>query len=211
MFSGLIAKLAANVFFRNARSFLKRIPRWMWVTLAVVIAIVIASLVHQHYAGKRIAAAYAQGEQAADEKWQTAFDSMQATSETWRNRYQEQSLALTQYLGDQHAQTLRDNAVRADTLRLRGPGAAAARCGPGIATGLPSLPGAADGSSAEPDVAGSSVPSGDGFAVVPWGWLVQRAEEHDALLSEVTTARTWHTEQEQLWNESVSALRSQQP
>jgi hypothetical protein len=42
------------------------------------------------------------------------------------------------------------------------------------------------------------MPAEDGFAIVPWGWLVTRAQEHDELISEAITWRAWKKEQDEL-------------
>lgn len=212
IFGGLIARIGASVLFGRVKNIVAKVPRWVWLTLAVVIALLAAVLVHQHYAQKRIDAAYAQGKADANKQWAEAFESMRKTSEAWKQRYETKSDALTNLERTRHEETLRANAARADDLRLHGPGrASAAYCRPGNDPRLSGLPGGQDGTPAQPDAPGPQVPSGDGFAIVPWSWLVQRAEEHDALLSEVTTSRRWHTEQEALRNEAIKDLKDRLP
>lgn len=208
----MIAKLGLSLLFGRVKDKLAKVPRWVWLTLTVVIALVAAVLVHQHYANKRIAAAYAQGKTDANKEWSAAFESMRKISETWKKRYEDKSDAITKHLGDDHEKTIRDNAARADDLRLHRPGqASAAYCRPGGDTRISVLPGGQIETPAQPDAPRPAMPAEDGFAIVPWGWLVQRAEEHDALLSEVTTSRLWHTEQETLRNEAIKELKDRIP
>lgn len=82
----------------------------------------------------------------------------------------------------------------AGALRLRGPGKAACPAG----ARLPSGSGGYISPGGLGDAAGSQVPDRD-RAAVPWGWLVDRAEEHDADRAEVVTWREWYRKMVAAW------------
>ncbi len=179
-----------------AGGFLKGIPPKVWAAIAAV-ALLGGGV---WWVNHKIDAAYDRGRAEMkierDAAWQGAFDLMKQTSEKWKAGFEAKARALADEERKHHEQDLRRNAAVADDLRLRGPGAATApRCrpigdpGPGTAaSGAVSAP-------AGPDAPGPDVPADGGQAIVPWGWLVQRAQEHDDLLSEVSTWRRWYPRQ----------------
>lgn len=185
-------------------------PRVLWALVAMA-AIFGAVLWHGH----AVESAYDRGKiagAAAEKKdWQIAFAAMKRAAYHWRDESEAQSDQITELTGARHDQTLRDNSALAGDLRLRGPGQAAACRRPGADPGLSSGAGADRRPGAPADAPAGQVPAGDGSAIVPWGWLVARAEEHDQLLSEVTTWRSWHDQQKAAHDEAVARLKAEFP
>ena len=209
---GIVAALVFIPGLREAAFLMLRgLPGWAWGALVGLALLGGVGWWHVH----AVHAAFDQGKvagiAASDAKWQGAFDQMQHASEIWRANYITISTALSDKLGARYAQDLRDNAAAADDLRLRGPGKAAA-CGRSI--DHPGVPGSAAGAGpapAAPDAPRPKLPADDGFAVVPWGWLVDRAREHDNLLAEVATRRAWYDQQKTLYDDQVAQLRTTFP
>ena len=142
-------------------------------------------------------------------EWRASFASMQSTAAIWKQRSQQAGTDLADLRRQTHEDELRRIGADADAVRLRGPGLAAASAGcrriddPRTRAAAGGLGEPATG----PDASGPGLPErdrGGGFApeyaVVPWGWLVRRAEEHDALLSKVVTWRRHDAEQRALFH-----------
>jgi len=103
---------------------------------------------------------------------------------------------ISQQLKDKNDEDNRRIAGDANSLRVRGPGKSLCRPAPAPTS---------DGTRpAKPDAAGPALPPDDS-AAVPWGWLVQRSEEHDQLLAEVEAWRTWHDEVLNVWPKNTEA------
>lgn len=190
--------------------FVKGLPREAWYALVAVAALLGLWFWHSH----AVKTAYNQGEAngivATNAKWNTAFDTMHAAADLWRKNYEMASGRLSDQLRTAHEQDLRDNARLADALSLRGPGhAAAPRCGPSSNSELRTAPGGREPTPAGPGAPAGPVPADDRFAIVPWGWLTQQSREHDDLLDEVKTWRTWHSDQKALHDKAVADLRAQ--
>jgi hypothetical protein len=182
--------------------FLKAVPRRVWIGLAVAAVIVAAIVWHQHRAHSAIAAAEKRGEDRADARWAAKIARVAKQAAALRIRAEATSAAITKQVRTNYDTQARDIAAGADALRLRGPGQA--YCRPldhprvsGIAGGSGSAGGSAD-------VAGPQMPAGDG-AAVPWGWLVDRAEQSDLNRAEVLAWRDWYDRQRKAWDEFRSA------
>ena len=191
--------------------FLRGLPGWAWGVLAGLALLGGMVWWHVHAVNAAFDRGKVAGIAASNASWERSFNQMKDVSETWRDRYTTASTALSDKLGARYAQDLRDNAVAADDLRLRGPGKAAA-CGRPI--DHPAVPGRASGAGpapAAPDAPGPDMPAGNGFAIVPWGWIVQRTQEHDDLLAEVIARRTWYDQQKTLHDDEVAKLRQALP
>jgi hypothetical protein len=118
-------------------------------------------------------------------------------AETAKNKAAEKQTAqISKQLRDRTDEENRRIAGDADTLRLRGPGKA-------VCPAFPSGPSNGEGPT-KPDVAGPALPPDD-RAAVPWGWLVQRSEEHDQLLNEVRAWRDWHEQVLKVWPKTTEA------
>ena len=98
--------------------------------------------------------------------------------------FEAESARIAAELRRKHDEEVRRIASGADGLRVSGPGRASASC-------PPATPGGLGPSSGTGNVAGPQVPPGDG-ATVPWGWLVNRAEQADLNRAEVLAWREWH-------------------
>jgi hypothetical protein len=168
-------------------AFLKSIPRWAWIAIAAV-AIVAASVIwHQHKAHAAIAAAEKRGEDRA-------YAHIAAKARAIEQRAAELGRKISAAIRSRTDEENRHIAARADAQRLRGPGASAC-------SGYSRLPAAAGGPKSKPglsDAARPRVPADD-IAAVPWPWLVDRAEQCDLNLTEVTAWRSWYEQQSAAW------------
>lgn len=192
-------------------SFARSIPGWVWAAAAALL--LLGGLTWYHTSA--VSSAYDRGKiagAAAEKKdWQVAFAKMKRAAHQWRAESEAQSDRITELTGALHDQTLRDNSVRADDLRLRGPGKAAA-CGRPVADSRLSSAAGSDGRPASPGNAPRGpVPAGDGFAIVPWGWLVQKAEDHDNLRARVTAWDSWYDQQKAAHDAAVARLQREFP
>jgi hypothetical protein len=185
-------------------------PRVVWALLAMA-AIFGAVWWHNHAVEAARTEGVKAGRIAANGEWKDAFAKMRGAADDFRRAYEIRGGTITTLLGDRHAQNLADIAAHADDLRLRGPGAAAACPRSGGDPGLAGRPGAQGGPAPQPDAPGPGVPPDQQFAIVPWGWLVRRGEEHDSLLDEVKTWRSWHDQQGALHAELIERLRRELP
>jgi hypothetical protein len=162
------------------------------IVLATAAALGLVLWWHNH----AVDAAREVGRRAADREWQAAFDTAHGAALNWRSAYQSTSTALVTIRKEAHEKDLRLNAAAADALRLHGPGRATAPvCGRRDAAVISGATGRHDAPAPVEDAPRPDLPANGGFAIVPWGWLVERAKEHDDLLSEVTTWRAWHPDQ----------------
>lgn len=174
----------------RALGFLKRVPRWVWIALAAVALLSVATCTHQRKVkafGKERYAAGVAYEQARIEK---KAKQLAAKAE-----------AMSAKLRSLNNETNRRIAGDADALRVRGAGKAACL--------NPATPGAGrriapSGNRNDP---GLEVSPGDGqpmLAAVPWSWLVDRAELCDLNRAEVLTWREWHKQLEEAWKKDAN-------
>ena len=191
--------------------FARSIPGWVWAAAAGLL--LLGGLYWYHT--NAVSSAYDRGKiagAAAEKKeWQVAFAAMKRAAYHWRTEAETQSDQITELTGALHDQTLRDNAALADALRLRGPNRAAACGRPGGDPGLSSAAGSDRNPASPTDAPRGPVPAGDGFAIVPWGWLVQKAEDHDRLRARVTAWDSWYDQQKALHDAAVARLRRDIP
>lgn len=154
---------------------LRLVPRWIWILLAVAVAFRLAVGWH---AGKIEALEKAAYERGAD-------DQRRASLLLQRERAKLDAKIADELRSKNHEENRRI-AAAADRLRLRGAGKAGANSA--------CLPGGAGGhgqAGRNANAAGSGV-SAEQWAAVPWPWLVNRGEGHDALRAEVLAWREWH-------------------
>jgi hypothetical protein len=168
---------------------LKRVPRFVWVALAIAVLLFAGFKLHQREAGEAIAAAEKRGADASDMRWQGQLAAARLEAAQWRAQAEDRQRRINQQLKERHDEKVRANAALADALRVRGPGAAAARCRPLDPASLSAAAGGRRQAAPAADAAGPPMPAADGLAVVPWEWLVRRAEQFDELLSEAMTWR----------------------
>lgn len=191
---------------------LAAVPPKVWAVIAALAVLGGLFWWHGHAVDAAREEGRAAGRAAADLEWKTAFDKQREASRQWRTNFEAAQGALSQALEESYEADLRTNAARADALRLSGPGrASAARCGPSPHSGVAAGTGGYEQTAPGPDAPGPGMPENDRYAIVPWPWLVQRAEEFDALRAENLTWRRWNDQQRALHNEAVRKLRAQMP
>ncbi len=160
-----------------------------WKPLLIGLAILAAVLWHQHIAHNAIAAAEKRGEARAYANVERQARELTAKADALNGKI---AGAMREKNREENARIAAD----ADDLRLRGPGAA--RC-----AGVTRLPAAAGGSQSagrNGDATGPQMPPADS-AAVPWGWLVDRGEEHDLNRAEVLAWRDWYATFKKRWDE----------
>lgn len=197
---GLAAKVAAKWALAGGfKGVVKSIPRWVWITLAVIILLVVVVIWHGRQVSSFETSIRADENSKVDAAWQKRFDEAQDAAQTWRTNYENLSDTLSQSRSNTHEANLQSIAVVGNSLLVRGPGKAAqADCRPGNHSGVPAATGQPQQAASYAHVSGPRMSPEDGRtdrAVVPWSWLVQRTKEHDELLSEVTQWHGWHPEQ----------------
>ena len=168
------------------------VPRWAWYAIGGVAAAIALFFLHLHfvhnYRDKIIT--------VNNTAWQKKLDKEHAAAMDWKHKFDQSQTKIAQEIRNRHEETLRNNAIVADDLRLHGPGAA--RCGQG---NHPVAAAGASGSVSRPgqaDAAGPAMPPADS-AAVPWGWLVGRAEQCDGNRSEVISWRDWYKQLQANW------------
>lgn len=185
-------------------------PRVLWALLAMA---AIFGAVWWH--GFAVQRAFDRGQEAGkmvrDTYWKGQIAEWREVGRLWKSAYEAKSRTAAILIGERYAQDLRRNAALADDLRLRGPGRAGACSGPGSIANVAGGAGRQDGSPAPADAPTGPMPAGDGQAIVPWGWLVQRAEEHDRLLAEVTAWRSHDDQQRLIHQDAIKRLRGEYP
>lgn len=193
---GIAAHFLFPKLFPGIWTALGKAPRWLIYGGIGLIALVCAFIWHGHEVKQVKAAAFAAGEAKADKDWQTSFDSLKGAFDKVLAKSKERRIKISDFERQLHDQAIRRNADAANDLRLRGPGRAAAPiCRANLDTGPGTGPSGPAGSAPDRDAPRPEMPADGGQAIVPWGWLVQRAQEHDDLLSEVTTWRRWYPQQ----------------
>lgn len=213
MFTGLIARLGLGLLFGRIRSVAEKIPRQVWIVLAALVVLALGWHLHASAVRDARAEGLAEGKQTADRQWSAAIEMQRADAARWRKDYETTATALTAEIGARHAQELRIIAARADDLRLRGPGRAAASCErSGDPAGLPATPGGLD--AAPGAIAGGVAgmpPDGGPFATLPWPELVAQAEQADENRAEVKAWRDWYAAQKAKWERARANLAAQLP
>ena len=128
-------------------------------------------------------------------RWHTQFTKLQSNFNTQSARMKARDATLVQLSNQLRKQSDEENsriAGDAGSLRVSGPGKSACR------PASPASPSQSQPSNAEPNVAGPALPTDD-RAGVPWGWLTDRAQEHDQLRSEVQSWRDWYANLVKNW------------
>ena len=182
----MIAALALKLL--PLRRFLSAIPRPVWIALAAVAVFGVAYAYHRNAVNDARKAGYAQG--VRDESARIA-----KKAAALKREVDSLSMRIAAKLRERNDETNRAIARDADDLRLRGPGKAAC---PRVAL-VPGGSGRSVAAGGRADGAPAQVPIGDGFAAVPWGWLVDRAETSDLNRAEVLAWREWHRQQSEAW------------
>jgi hypothetical protein len=149
-----------------------------WKPLAIGLAILAALLLHQHAAHKAIADAEKRGAEAAYASLEKKALELKAKADTL-------NASIAAKLKERNDAKMDSVRRDADALRLSGPGKALCR-----SAGLSAAPGGHVAADRDADASGPPMPAEDS-AAVPWPWLVDRAEEHDAYRLEALAWREW--------------------
>ena len=186
----------AKLLLGNVWGFLKSLPWQVWAVLGAIVLVWLGTTYHQRAVDNALAEAYAQGGDDSDKAWAKAYEEVLAKALEKQIEHNAKVRELNNKLGERHAQELRSNSALADDLRVRGPGAASARCRPGDSAGLPGAPVTHGSGAGGPAAPVGEVSDGDGgLALVPWADLVAHAERADANRSEVILWRAWYVAQ----------------
>lgn len=180
------------LWFIAAKAFLGGVPRWVWIALAAVAVLTAGVVWHKHRAHAAIQAAV----KAEDAVWVQRLADERKRAVAARSEAEAAHAAMSDMERKQHEQVIRSNAAAASALLVRGAGAA--RCRPLDNPGAATSPGGHNQSAPITDAARSQMPTGD-WALVPWDWLVKRAQEHDDVLDEDRTWRTNDAHQREAW------------
>lgn len=174
--SGL-AGIGASVALRMSPvgAFLKRIPRWVWIALAVVLIIVAGLWWH----GRQVKA-------FGEERFNAGYAKAIEDGKKRVRKVEQKSTKITTEIRSKSDEEIRRNTRRADDLRLRGPGAAAC-----LNSGIPDSASGHDAAGGQPDASGARVPEQNRIAL-PFNYAVDQAEVADANRIEVLAWREWH-------------------
>ncbi|PKB19671.1 hypothetical protein B0I00_1911 [Novosphingobium kunmingense] len=187
---------------------LAAIPARVWGALALIALVLALTWYHGH----AVKAARAEGRRAGVSETNAAWDKAQAewqrAAAQWTRNIERRDRSIADEERQKHDQAVRDNRARADALRLLGPGRSAAHCiRPEPAAGVPPAAGGPEGAPTGPDAPEPELPAGNGtpdrqWAIVPWGWLVDRAREHDDLRAENVGWRRWYLREQAAWDKA---------
>jgi hypothetical protein len=173
-------------------AFIKRIPRGVWIALAVVAVIALGAFWH----GRAV-------KHAHDAAYSAGVASEAARIEKKANALAAKATAIAEAVKERNNETNRRIAGDADDLRVRGPGKAAC-LNPATTAASRHQPSGRPG-----DAASGQVPVADGLAnslpelaAVPWPWLVDRAEQCDLNRAEVLSWRENYQLQLEAWKKS---------
>lgn len=180
--------LAGLAVVAKARSIAGSIPRQVWIGLAVLAVIAGGIWWHKHTVSNARKEGYAAGVKYEGER-------IAAKAKKIKDNADRISAGISDALRNRNNEENRAIARGADDLRLLGPGKAACPRNPGISSAARGSVPPGQGANAP----ASEVPVSDGFAAVPWGWLVDNAEQCDLNRSEVLSWREWHRQQSEAW------------
>lgn len=166
---------------------LARVPRPVWIALAVAAALLVGVLWHHHAAGKALKAADQAGYQRRDAEVKAAALKLKSKID-----------ALTAKIAaderKRNAQAHHDNDAAADALLVRGPGKAV--CSVRSISASPAVrPSSGSSVAVDGQVAGLPEPGGQQLIALPFNDTVAFAREFDACQID---RRSW----EQLWRET---------
>jgi hypothetical protein len=210
MFEAFFLKLAANAVSSKIGPLLKRVPWQVWAAIVAILLIAGGVWFHQRAVKQLQESSYAAGaaDGSAREKktFAASLAKARADATTWRVKYEDKAAALTKEIGERNALEARNIAARADALRLRGPGQAAACSGSGTGSGPAAGAGGREPASGPGNAALAGMPEDEPMAIVPWGDLVGFGEGHDLDRSEVLTWRAWYARNAELLREARTSL-----
>lgn len=190
---------------------LKAIPPKVWLALAALAFVCGLLWWHNHEVKAAYNRGYATATVERDAKWSASFDTMHGAAQTYAAAFNQQSATLSNQIGARHATELRAIAARADDLRLRGPGRAAACARPGAVAGLSPATGGREPSGGTVDDGVAGLPDETPMAIVPWPDLIQRGEDADANRAEVIAWRERDAALRKLWDDYRAKLKRDLP
>lgn len=183
------------------RAFLASVPRWLWIALAVVLAI--GGLAWWHF--DAVGDAREEGHRAG-----VAEERARATAQAieWKGRIDGLTVRFAAKLRKSNDEKLAANARAADDLRLRGPGRAAC---PGVAGGA-SAAGGPVSADRPGDAAMAEVPERIGIDLIalPFAPTVDFGEQHDAFRIEAMSWREWYARLVAEWARYEADLKASQ-
>jgi hypothetical protein len=187
------------------------IPPKVWLVIAGLAALGGAWWWHTSTVKAAYNRGYAKASVERDAAWRGAFDKMNAAAQAWRENFDQRGAQIAAEIGARNAQELRANAARADALRLRGPGRAAACINSGGAASLLPASGGHDAPAGSDDAGVAGLPDETPMAILPWPDLIQRSEDADADRAEVKAWREWYARTKAEWEEYRAKLKRELP
>lgn len=179
MFAGIGARIAASALMQSKFGrFLKAVPRWVWIVLAAALVIFLAVRWHNG----RI-------EDLKTTSFNAGYAQAVADGKKGVVKVEQRSTAIATEIRSKTDEKIRDNGRHADTLRVRGPGAAAC-LDPRLSSGTGGRQPTGGGSG--PSLAGLPDEKRTELVAVPFADAVNRAEVDDANRIEVLAWREWH-------------------
>jgi hypothetical protein len=168
----------------------KLIPTWAYIALGIALAALLGVLYHHHKVKTHDAALVKATIAAEDQRIAKQALAIKVAADKLNTN-------ISNLIRSKNDETNRAIAADAGSLRVSGPGKA-------TCLGRASLPAAASRpvpASGNGNASGPALPPDDS-AAVPWGWLVDRAEEHDLDRAEVISWREWYQRVSASWPKS---------
>lgn len=195
--SGLVGSIALGSIAGKAGRAVKAIPPRAWLWIALAAALFVGFLIHQHkvkaLAEERYATGFKTGYAAARE------DTRQAQAE--REKIGD---IIARKIKEQNDETVLAINRLGDSLRVRGPGKASAHCAPVSPGASGYKPASGSG-----DVAVDRLSDQERIDLIalPFGELIDKAEQCDMNLAEVNAWREWHSSITKSWRNSEQDAR----
>lgn len=182
---GLGAKLL------GVRSALAKVPRPVWIALAVAAALLVGVLWHHHAAGKALKAADKAGYERRDAEVKAAALKLKARIDGLTKKISDQERAL-------NAQAHNDSNRAADALLVRGPGKAV--CSVRAEPASPAIrPSGGSSVAVNGGVAQLLDPGGQPLIALPFADSVAFAREHDACQIDRRSWEQWYGKLVKAW------------
>jgi hypothetical protein len=166
-----------------------------WKPLAIVAAAVALFLLHQHFVHKFRDKVV----NDVNKAWQTKLDAEHAAAVAWKHKYDLSNAAMAQEIRKRHEETLRSDAVLANDLRVRGPGAA--RCGQGDHPITTAGAGGRDAGRGQAGAAVAAVPDQERVDLIglPFTGTINAGQQCDGNRSEVISWREFYRKLVATW------------
>jgi hypothetical protein len=193
---------------RKALELVKKIPPKGWLAIGIALALIIGFFVHRHVAHKAIVDAKTEQKAADDAAFKARLDRLTAMANRLRLHAEALQASATQDIRNRHDEEDRRSAALADSIRLRGPGAA--RCGSFDYTGVPT---ARSGpvktfGSADAPVGRLPYPEWATLIGMPFNDTTRFAEQHDRYRNEVAAWHEWYPRMAAEWEKYRGSLKA---